>query len=66
MVFAYKLIFLGAVGHSIYIKALPMNATPSQVEAEFKQFGPIKRGGVQVRSSKVCAYLIPWESFSPN
>uniref|UniRef100_A0A7N0U9X9 Uncharacterized protein n=1 Tax=Kalanchoe fedtschenkoi TaxID=63787 RepID=A0A7N0U9X9_KALFE len=39
-------------GYSIYIKALPMNATPTQVEAEFKQFGPIKRGGVQVRSSK--------------
>uniref|UniRef100_A0A7N0TP72 Uncharacterized protein n=1 Tax=Kalanchoe fedtschenkoi TaxID=63787 RepID=A0A7N0TP72_KALFE len=39
-------------GYSIYIKALPMNATPAQVEAEFKQFGPIKRGGVQVRSSK--------------
>ncbi|KAJ6815701.1 ras GTPase-activating protein-binding protein 2-like [Iris pallida] len=38
--------------HSIYIKGLPLNATPAQVEEEFKRFGPIKPGGVQVRSQK--------------
>ncbi|KAL9673269.1 hypothetical protein QQ045_029523 [Rhodiola kirilowii] len=52
-------------GHSIYIKALPMNATPSQVEAEFKQFGPIKSGGVQVRSSKgFCFGFVEFEEAS--
>ncbi|KAJ6815537.1 ras GTPase-activating protein-binding protein 1-like [Iris pallida] len=42
-----------AEGHSIYIKSLPPNATPTQVEEEFKRFGPIKPGGVQVRSQKL-------------
>ena len=40
-------------GHSIYIRNLPLNATAEQVEDEFKKFGPIKPGGVQVRSHKV-------------
>ncbi|XP_052170781.1 nuclear transport factor 2-like isoform X2 [Diospyros lotus] len=41
-----------ADGYSIYIKGLPMNATPSQLEDEFKRFGPIKNDGIQVRSNK--------------
>lgn len=40
-------------GYSIYIRNLPHNATPSQLEAEFKKFGSIKPGGVQVRNHKV-------------
>ncbi|WOG93245.1 hypothetical protein DCAR_0312526 [Daucus carota subsp. sativus] len=39
-------------GHSIYVKNLPLSVTPNQLEMEFKRFGPIKHGGVQVRSNK--------------
>lgn len=45
--------FLTADVCSVYIKNLPLNATPAQLEEEFKRFGPIKSGGVQVRSNKV-------------
>ncbi|KAF5446418.1 hypothetical protein F2P56_032047 [Juglans regia] len=41
-----------ADGHSIYVKGLPLNATPALLESEFKQFGPIKIDGIQVRSQK--------------
>jgi RNA recognition motif-containing protein len=39
--------------HSVYIKNLPMNIMPADVEEEFARFGPIKPGGVNVRSQKV-------------
>ncbi|XP_047327328.1 nuclear transport factor 2-like [Impatiens glandulifera] len=38
---------------SIYIKGLPFNATPALLEEEFKRFGTIRSGGIQVRSNKV-------------
>ncbi|GAA0152002.1 RNA metabolism protein [Lithospermum erythrorhizon] len=41
-----------ADGCSIYIKGLPMNATPDMLSDVFKQFGPIKKDGIQVRSNK--------------
>ncbi|KAK7256104.1 hypothetical protein RIF29_29538 [Crotalaria pallida] len=41
-----------AEGYSIYIKGLSLNATPAIVENEFKKFGPIKSGGIQVRTQK--------------
>ncbi|XP_068665167.1 nuclear transport factor 2-like isoform X2 [Aristolochia californica] len=41
-----------ADGYSVYIRGLPINATVAQLEEEFKKFGPIKSGGVQVRSNK--------------
>ncbi|XVF54439.1 hypothetical protein PTKIN_Ptkin05aG0180300 [Pterospermum kingtungense] len=41
-----------AEGHSIYVRNLPYNATPAQLEEAFKKFGPIKRNGIQVRSNK--------------
>ncbi|XVF72291.1 hypothetical protein PTKIN_Ptkin12aG0108400 [Pterospermum kingtungense] len=41
-----------AEGPSIYVKGLPLNATPSMLENEFKKFGPIKSDGIQVRSQK--------------
>ncbi|WJX95603.1 hypothetical protein P8452_76901 [Trifolium repens] len=41
-----------AEGHSIYIRSLPFNATIELLDEIFKKFGPIKHGGVQVRSSK--------------
>ncbi|XP_071694693.1 nuclear transport factor 2-like [Rutidosis leptorrhynchoides] len=40
-------------GYSVYIRHLPLNATVSQLETEFKKFGPIKQGGIQVRSNKL-------------
>lgn len=39
-------------GCSIYIKHLPVNVTPAEVEQEFKKFGAIKPSGVQVRSKQ--------------
>jgi hypothetical protein len=42
------------VGYSIYVRNLPLNATPHQLEEEFKKFGSIKYDGIQVRSNKVC------------
>ncbi|KAK9159925.1 hypothetical protein Syun_006266 [Stephania yunnanensis] len=52
-----------ADGHSIYIKGLPLNATPSQLEEEFKRFGPIKSGGVQVRSNKQQGFCFGFVEF---
>lgn len=40
-----------AEGHSIYVRNLPLDVTVAQLEAEFKKYGPIKQGGVQVRSN---------------
>ncbi|RWW71477.1 hypothetical protein BHE74_00020777 [Ensete ventricosum] len=40
-------------GYSVYVKSLPMDATPAQLEEVFKNFGPIKPGGIQVRSHKL-------------
>ncbi|KAK9075480.1 hypothetical protein SSX86_003804 [Deinandra increscens subsp. villosa] len=57
--------FDDAEGHSIYIRNLPMNATVTQLEEEFKKFGPIKRNGIQVRSSKqqgFCFGFVEFES----
>lgn len=42
-----------AEGTSIYVKGLPLDATPALLENEFKKFGPIRSGGIQVRSQKV-------------
>lgn len=56
-----------ADGRSIYIKNLPLNATSSQLEEEFKRFGPIKPDGVQVRSNKqqgFCYGFVEFESSS--
>lgn len=54
-------------GRSIYIKNLPLNATSSQLEEEFKKFGSIKPDGVQVRSNKqqgFCYGFVEFESSS--
>ena len=47
------LLVLAADGFSIYIKGLPMNATPAMLDDEFKKFGTIKPNGIQVRSNRV-------------
>ncbi|XP_058113159.1 nuclear transport factor 2-like [Magnolia sinica] len=56
-----------AEGHSIYIHGLPLNATVPQLKEEFKKFGPIRTGGVQVRSNKqhgFCFSFVEFESSS--
>lgn len=39
-----------ARGGSIFVANLPMDATPEQLFETFKDFGAIRRGGIQVRS----------------
>lgn len=52
-------------GHSIYLKGLPMNATYPQIENEFKRFGAIKAGGIQIRSQKgFCFGFVEFEESS--
>ncbi|KAH8487161.1 hypothetical protein H0E87_025940 [Populus deltoides] len=55
-----------AEGHSIFVKNLPFDATVEQLEDAFKHFGPIKRGGIQVRSSKqgFCFGFVEFETMS--
>lgn len=50
-------------GHSIYIRNLPFNVTAAQLEQEFKKFGPIKQGGVQVRNNKQQGYCFGFVEF---
>ncbi|XVF14407.1 hypothetical protein REPUB_Repub09cG0056100 [Reevesia pubescens] len=50
-------------GHSIYIRNLPFNVTSAQLEQEFKKFGPIKQGGVQVRNNKQQGYCFGFVEF---
>ncbi|CAL9107989.1 unnamed protein product [Musa acuminata var. zebrina] len=44
----------GAAGNntSVCIKNIPFGATPAHLEEHFKRFGPIKPGGIQVRTTK--------------
>ncbi|XP_044501986.1 nuclear transport factor 2-like isoform X1 [Mangifera indica] len=42
----------GAEGPSIYLKGLPVSATHSLVENEFKKFGTIRSGGIQIKFQK--------------
>lgn len=50
-------------GHSIYIKGLPMSATAALLEDEFKKFGPIKNGGIQVRSNRQQGFCFGFVEF---
>ncbi|KAJ8501153.1 hypothetical protein OPV22_011705 [Ensete ventricosum] len=56
-----------ADGYSIYVKNLPLDATPAQLEEGFKKFGAIKSGGIQVRSHKlqgICFGFVEFEAAS--
>ncbi|XP_065879087.1 nuclear transport factor 2 [Euphorbia lathyris] len=55
-----------AEGHSIYVRNLPFNATEAQLDEAFKKFGPIKRGGIQVRSNKqgFCFGFVEFETLA--
>ncbi|XP_059289976.1 nuclear transport factor 2 isoform X2 [Lycium ferocissimum] len=52
-----------ADGYSIYIKGLPMSATVAQLADEFKKFGPIKNGGIQVRSNRLQGFTFGFVEF---
>ncbi|KAK1569301.1 hypothetical protein Q3G72_035139 [Acer saccharum] len=39
-------------GPSVYLKGLPVNATHALVENEFKNFGTIRSGGIQIKMQK--------------
>ncbi|KVI03796.1 hypothetical protein Ccrd_017902, partial [Cynara cardunculus var. scolymus] len=52
-----------ADGYSIYIKGLPMTATPALLEDEFKKFGPIKPNGIQVRSNRQQGFCFGFVEF---
>ncbi|XP_072955654.1 nuclear transport factor 2 isoform X1 [Typha angustifolia] len=52
-----------ADGHSIYVKNLPLNAIPAQLEEEFKRFGTIKPDGIQVRSHKLQGFCFGFVEF---
>ena len=45
-------------GYSIFVKSLPFNSTVQMVEEDFKKFGAIKPGGIQVRNNKVSSRLV--------
>ncbi|KAL9239467.1 hypothetical protein vseg_013785 [Gypsophila vaccaria] len=55
-----------AESFSIYVRNLPQSATAAQVEEVFAKFGPVKQGGVQVRSNKqgFCFGFVEFESLS--
>uniref|UniRef100_A0A2P2LUM8 RNA binding protein n=1 Tax=Rhizophora mucronata TaxID=61149 RepID=A0A2P2LUM8_RHIMU len=63
---AFEYTFLCAVGGpSIYVKGLPLDAMPALLENEFKKFGPIRPGGIQVRSQKgVCFGFVEFDEAS--
>ncbi|CAN4101329.1 unnamed protein product [Withania somnifera] len=50
-------------GYSIYIKGLPMSATVASLAEEFKKFGPIKTGGIQVRSNRQQGFCFGFVEF---
>ncbi|XP_023759207.1 nuclear transport factor 2 isoform X2 [Lactuca sativa] len=50
-------------GYSVYIKGLPMSATPAILEEEFKKFGAIKANGIQVRSNRQQGFCFGFVEF---
>ncbi|KAL3376460.1 hypothetical protein AABB24_003074 [Solanum stoloniferum] len=52
-----------AEGYSIYVRNLPLDVTVAQLEAEFKTYGPIKQGGVQVRSNRQQGFCFGFVEF---
>ncbi|KAK7243513.1 hypothetical protein RIF29_38312 [Crotalaria pallida] len=47
-----SIIYTNEIGNNQETEGLSPNATPAIVENEFKKFGPIKSGGIQVRTQK--------------
>lgn len=57
---------IGGDGQSVYVKNLPLNILQEELEKEFKKFGPLKPGGVNLRNQKagVCFAFIEFEDSS--
>eukprot|EP01018_Ginkgo_biloba_P035693 Gb_35692 [translate_table: standard] len=55
-----------ADGRSIYIKNLPLTATAGQLDEEFRKFGSIKAGGIQVRSNKQQGFCYGFVEFEAS
>ncbi|XP_052152456.1 nuclear transport factor 2-like [Oryza glaberrima] len=49
--------------HAIYVRNLPLSATPEQLEEAFKKFGAIKPDGIQVRSHKIQGFCYGFVEF---
>ncbi|KAL5216773.1 hypothetical protein ABZP36_008174 [Zizania latifolia] len=49
--------------HAIYVRNLPLIATPDQLEEVFKKFGAIKPDGIQVRSHKIQGFCYGFVEF---
>nr|ADB85286.1 putative RNA-binding-like protein [Phyllostachys edulis] len=52
-------------GYSVFVKNLPFNATVEMVEEEFRKYGAIKPGGIQVRNrqpDRFCFGFLEFES----
>ncbi|CAD6250960.1 unnamed protein product [Miscanthus lutarioriparius] len=52
--------------HAIYVRSLPLNATETQLEDEFKKFGTIKQNGIQVRSNKIQGFCYGFVEFEDS
>ncbi|XP_020407264.1 nuclear transport factor 2 isoform X1 [Zea mays] len=52
--------------HAIYVRNLPLNATETQLEDEFKKFGTIKQNGIQVRSNKIQGFCYGFVEFEDS
>ncbi|CAN8264862.1 unnamed protein product [Cochlearia groenlandica] len=53
-------------GHSIYVRNLPFETTPAQLEEVFKKFGAIKQEGIQVRSNKQQGFCFGFVEFETS
>ncbi|CAH2044083.1 unnamed protein product [Thlaspi arvense] len=53
-------------GHSIYVRNLPFDSTPTQLEDVFKTFGAIKHEGIQVRSNKQQGFCFGFVEFETS
>ncbi|XP_013612405.1 PREDICTED: ras GTPase-activating protein-binding protein 2-like [Brassica oleracea var. oleracea] len=53
-------------GHSIYVRNLPFDTTPTQLEEVFKSFGAIKHEGIQIRSNKQQGFCFGFVEFETS
>ncbi|CAN6862635.1 unnamed protein product [Brassica oleracea] len=53
-------------GHSIYVRNLPFDTTPTQLEEVFKSFGDVKHEGIQVRSNKQQGFCFGFVEFETS
>ncbi|ESQ31832.1 hypothetical protein EUTSA_v100055271mg, partial [Eutrema salsugineum] len=53
-------------GHSIYVRNLPFDSTPTQLEEVFKNYGAIKHEGIQVRSNKQQGFCFGFVEFETS